>query len=139
MSCIRPRTFLSPLQVGLSVMLHRKFAKRIIDILSHLGVCSSYKEATLYEDSVLLSPRSPFRSGCFAQLAFANSDININTIDEKNTFHSMGGIMIVSPRDCYYNKVPLKRLTVKPTAKEISKIDKIPFQIFENINTHARI
>ena len=61
-----------------------------------------------------LSPRSPFRSGCFAQLAFDNSDININTIDGKNTFRSMGGIMIVSSRDCYYNKVPLQRLTVKP-------------------------
>lgn len=39
MSAVRPRSFLSPLQVGLSVTLHRKFGSRkVIDICNSLGI-----------------------------------------------------------------------------------------------------
>lgn len=90
---VRPKSFLSPLQLGLAVMLHRKFgSKRIVDIFSRLGMCSSYKEATHYQDCLLLSPPTPLNSGCFVQFAFDNADFNINTIDGKNTLHSMAGI-----------------------------------------------
>lgn len=74
-------------------MLHRKFAsKRILDILSRLSVCSSYKEATLYQDSLLAANCQEFKDDLFSQFVFDNEDCNINTIDGKNTFHCMGGI-----------------------------------------------
>lgn len=43
---VRPRSFLSPLQVGLSVTLHRKFgSEKVIDLCNSLGFCVSYQEA----------------------------------------------------------------------------------------------
>lgn len=37
-SMCRPRSFISPMQLGLSVYFHRKFgSKHIIDVLNHLG------------------------------------------------------------------------------------------------------
>lgn len=54
MSAVRPRSFLSPLQVGLSVTLHKKFGSRkVIDLCHALGFCASYYEAQLYEASAL--------------------------------------------------------------------------------------
>ena len=50
MNAICPRRFLPPLQVGLSVTLDHKYGHRdLIDLLSGLGFCSSYSEATLYK------------------------------------------------------------------------------------------
>jgi hypothetical protein len=43
-SAVRPRSFLSSLQLGLSVTLHRKFG-RVIDLCHALGFCASYNEA----------------------------------------------------------------------------------------------
>ena len=41
-----PRSFLSPLQVGLSVTLEHKYGHReLVDMMSKLGFCSSYSEA----------------------------------------------------------------------------------------------
>ena len=49
MNATCPRRF-SPLQVGLSVTLDHKYGHRdLIDLLSGLGFCSSYSEATLYK------------------------------------------------------------------------------------------
>lgn len=135
MYAIRSRSFISPLQIGLVVMLHRKFAsKRILDILSHLGLCSSYKEAMLYQVSSLYHPCPSLKSGAFAQYVFDNADFNINTIDGLNTFHSMGGIKIVTPLSAIERQEPIYRLKVMPTAQEISLIDKITFELYENTN-----
>ena len=42
------RSFIFPLQIGLDVHLHRKYAcKTILDILCGLGICTSYSEAVL--------------------------------------------------------------------------------------------
>lgn len=50
----RPRSFLSLLQVGLSVTLHRKFGSRkVIDVCNALGFCAYYHEEQLYEASAL--------------------------------------------------------------------------------------
>ena len=84
-------------------MLHRKFgSRRIIDILSRLGSCSSYREATLYEECMLLSEPVTLNKEIFAQFVFDNADFNINTIDGKNTFHSMGGVYQLSLRPVSY-------------------------------------
>ena len=48
----RQRSLISPIQVGLGVHLHRKYAsKTLLDILCNLGICTSYSEAVRYKSS----------------------------------------------------------------------------------------
>lgn len=48
--CVRPKSILSPLQIGLAVQLHHMYGSRyLIDHLSSLGFCSGYKEVKRYE------------------------------------------------------------------------------------------
>lgn len=49
----RPRSFLSPVQLGTGVLLHRKFGSKVlIDTLCNMGVCVPYQEVLRYERSV---------------------------------------------------------------------------------------
>ena len=135
MSAVRPKSFLSPLQISLAVMLNRKFAsKRIIDIFYNLGVCCSYDETNLYEECLLLQPRPELKSGCFAQFIFDNADFNTNTIDGNNTFHSMGGIKVITPYSCYMEKKNIYREKVKSWANNIDNFENIPFCIYESVH-----
>lgn len=136
MCAARPRSYFSSLQVALSVMLHRKFgSRRIIDIFSNLGLCSSYDEALLCQDSFLLHGQPNIKEGVFSQWVFDNADHNVNTIDGKKTFHSMGGIQIVTPKDCFTNKTSVPRLKKRATSKQLSAVEVIPYIRFENIGT----
>ena len=56
-SSVRPRSFLSPILLGLSSMMHKKYAsKGLIDSLSNLGLCSLYKETLRFEASIVQDP-----------------------------------------------------------------------------------
>lgn len=47
-SAIKPRSFMSPILLGLSSMMHRKHAsKGLIDCISNLGLCASYYDTQL--------------------------------------------------------------------------------------------
>ena len=47
-----PRSFLPPLQIGLSVTLEHKYGHRdLVDMLNKFRFCSSYAEATRYRKS----------------------------------------------------------------------------------------
>jgi len=47
MSAVRPRSFVSPLQLGLSVYLHRQFgSKRLLEVLACLGLKQMWKRRT---------------------------------------------------------------------------------------------
>lgn len=136
MCAARPRSFFSMLQVALSVMLHRKFgSRRIIDIFYNLGLCSSYNEALLCQDSFLIHGQPSLKLGVFSQWVFDNADYNVNTIDGKKTFHSMGGIQVVTPKDCVTNKTDIPRLKKRATSNQISAVEVIPYQKFENIGS----
>ena len=51
-----PRSFVSLIQIGLSVHLHRKYgSRRLIDLLANLGFCSPYREVLNYEASVTVN------------------------------------------------------------------------------------
>ena len=100
-----------------------------------MGLCSSYSEALLYQDSLLVHGQPTITSGVFAQWVFDNADYNVNTIDGKNTFHSMGGIQITTPINCYAKKTDIPRLKNRATSNQISGIDKIPYEKFENIHS----
>ncbi|KAJ8882564.1 hypothetical protein PR048_014375 [Dryococelus australis] len=51
------RSLISPLQIGLGIFLHRRFGSNyLIDLLSNLGICSSYHEVARYESSIMHGP-----------------------------------------------------------------------------------
>lgn len=69
----------------------------------------------------------------FLQFVFDNADFDVNTLDGKNTFHSMGGIQIVTPENCFPKRERVKRFKKRLTRPELDLIEKIPFHIYENI------
>ena len=82
-SCVRPRSFVLPLLLGLSVMIHKKHAsKTLIDSLSYLGFCASYSETLLFEASVVNHPQTyEISSESYVQFVFDNADHNTNTLE----------------------------------------------------------
>ena len=55
MAAIHPRSFISRLQLGLSVFSHRWFgSKRLIQIFSSFGLCASYNDTMMYESAAVL-------------------------------------------------------------------------------------
>ena len=100
----RPRAVLAPLQVGLGVQAHHLHrSKLIVETLSAMGFCSSYKEVLRFEknaaccvapDMLGLSADTEDTSVLFAG---DNVDHDIITIDGKGTFHGMGMIAALTP------------------------------------------
>ncbi|XP_063542992.1 uncharacterized protein LOC134751504 [Cydia strobilella] len=57
MTAARPRTFKSPLLLGIGSLIHQKYAsKSLIDLLSSIGFCASYKDVCRLE--VAMASRS---------------------------------------------------------------------------------
>lgn len=71
----RPRSFLSSILVGLSVLIYRKFAsKSLIDLCSNLGITSSYNEARLYLQSHIVNSVRKFIKNVWVHFGFDNAD-----------------------------------------------------------------
>lgn len=99
-NCCRPRSFISSILLGLGLYLHRHFGtNRAIDIFSNFGFWASYTDFYVFETSSLLYPQHKVNQNSFSQFVFDNADFNINTIDGYNTFHTMGGIQCVVPKN----------------------------------------
>lgn len=127
MSAVRPRLFLSPVQLALAVTLHRKFgSKQIINICNYLGFCSSYYEATLYESSIMYQDPFSLKPGSFIQFVHDNADFDTNTIDGRNTFHYMGAIKVITPKENISPQKPVLRLKKIPTETEINELGSNP-------------
>uniref|UniRef100_A0A8D9A1X7 Uncharacterized protein n=1 Tax=Cacopsylla melanoneura TaxID=428564 RepID=A0A8D9A1X7_9HEMI len=57
LSAMRPVSYLSPLQVGVSGFLYRKYgSRRLLDVLSSFGYCATYSEATRFEVYSIMHP-----------------------------------------------------------------------------------
>lgn len=109
-SAVRPKSFLSPLHIGLSVMLYRKFgSKRLIDICHNLSFYSPYKEAQLYEAFAALQSETLINPGTCDQFVCDNADFNVDTLDGKGTFHYMGSIEIITPVSGVKAQEPIRR------------------------------
>lgn len=95
-----PNTIIAPIPFAVSVYLHRKFASReAIDIFSALGFCSTYTEVINFEKSSVFSHSITYGPDAVVQFGFDNADINIETVDGKDTFHVLGGLEMVCPKD----------------------------------------
>lgn len=56
-SILRPKSFISNLQLAVGTYVYRKTGSRlIIDLLSKIAVCSSYHNLQLYEASTIIDP-----------------------------------------------------------------------------------
>ncbi|KAJ8671111.1 hypothetical protein QAD02_002370 [Eretmocerus hayati] len=132
-SAARPRTFISSLLLGLSSVIHKKHGSRkLIDNLSYIGACASYSETMLFEASIVKDPEKLSLSNAFIQFAFDNADHNTATLDGYNTFHVMGGIMIVTPHSSVTSEKPITRLRKLPKAVELGKEGVMELQKFSS-------
>lgn len=63
-----------------------------------------------FETSACLAEEPKIKIGTFTQMVFDNADINVRTLDGRNTFHAMGGIMCTTPQDSVsvQDKLPRK-------------------------------
>ena len=103
MQAARPRVLIAPLQLGLAVQMHHHFGSRfLIDSLHHHGFCSSYSEVQNYEKNAAVATGIDLDipdGECLVQYVADNVDHNVRTIDGKNTFHGMGIISTITPRN----------------------------------------
>uniref|UniRef100_A0ABD2VTT7 Uncharacterized protein n=1 Tax=Trichogramma kaykai TaxID=54128 RepID=A0ABD2VTT7_9HYME len=131
-SAVRPRSFLSPILLGLSSMLHKKYAsKNLIDSLAYLGLCSSYYETLLFQASIVTDPQNYKTNQAFIQLVYDNADHNTCTIDGRNTFHCMGGIICATPAsDVTCGKI-IQRLKSMPSSTVIGKFGFVELKKFD--------
>ena len=106
----RPRPFISPLLIAISVYLHRKYASsEMVDILSSISFADDYKEVQRLENGMISAGEPSYGLEGFTQFVFDNADFNVATLTGHNTFHAMGGIACVKPPG-EVEKCPVKRI-----------------------------
>ena len=122
-SAVRPKSFLSSLKTSFGTYLYRKFgSKHLVNLCSAMGFSCSYSEAMHVESSAIVrGEASPtIEKGAFIQFVFDNADVNVNTLDGENTFHEMGGIMIITPHSAVLPDRSIPRLNKYVSADTIS-------------------
>ena len=102
------RNILTPLQICLAVQLHHAFGSRsLIDILHAHGFWCSYYEVRRFITSAAKSEVDRFQNGVYVPSGIVsvaiggslvqevddNVDVNTETIDGKDTFHSMARVL----------------------------------------------
>uniref|UniRef100_A0A6P7H5E5 Uncharacterized protein LOC114347235 n=1 Tax=Diabrotica virgifera virgifera TaxID=50390 RepID=A0A6P7H5E5_DIAVI len=100
-------------------------------MLNALGFCATYKDIQLFDASVLEHPQENKNDGTFLQYVYDNADHNINTIDGRNTFHSMGGIEIASPLTLVQSKDNVKKLKIIPSSFTIGQFGHVDIKYFK--------
>lgn len=113
MSAARPRAFVSKILLGLSVMIHRKFAfKDLINVLSYIGLCESYSETLRFEAAIMKDPENfAINTDSFVQFIWDNAVHNTRNIDGSGTFHTKRGLISVTPFSAVSTKERLHRLS----------------------------
>lgn len=127
-SAVRPRSFLSSVQLGLSLTLHRLFgSKHLINMLNSMGICTSYSETAIYLNSLTTAGSPAIKEDAFIQHVFDNADVNVRTLDGLNTFHAMGGIQCITPKSSVEIQTKVDRI-----ASGTFNAQKINFKSYAN-------
>lgn len=128
-SYLRQKKFISSLQLVIGSYIHIKTgSKLIINLLSKLGVCSSYYNIQLQGASTVMNPlvKKLNVEKPFVQFAFDNTDQNAKTLDGKETFHCLEGIAsYTSDWSIFYECIPVK-LKKMSTAQSLVSRHVIP-------------
>ena len=116
MQCTHPKSFLSPILIGLAVQMHRMFGSRfLIDSLSHHGFSSSYADVQKFEQNSAVFhgvdlPNVPENTS--TQFVADNVDHNVATLDGKKTIHGMGIIAAITPGVKKPRRIPRKDVSL---------------------------
>ncbi len=129
-SASRPRSFISPLLLGIAVYMHRKYASReLIDILSSMSFADDYKEVQRFEHALVSAGEPSYHLGSFTQFVLDNADFNVATVTGHNTFHSMGCVSCVTPPGIV-DTSPIKRTVKLPSAETVGTFGHIPIKTY---------
>ena len=130
-SACRPRSFVSPILLAISVYIHRKYASRdLIDMLSSLGFVDDYKEVLHLNQSFMTGGEPSYDLDGFTQFIFDNADFNVATVTGHNTFHSMGGIACTMPgKQRAWTKV---KRSMNVSCKNVTgQFGQVPVQVYK--------
>lgn len=134
-SALRPKSFTSTLQLAVGTYVYRKTgSKLIVDLLSKLGVSSSYYNIQLYEASSIIDPPKVNIDNAFIQFVFDNTDHNVRTLDGHETFHCLGGIAVYTPESEVSLEGGSKRCTKMPSASKLASQKQIPIVPYGTFN-----
>ena len=121
-----PRSFLPPLQVGLSVTLEHKYGHRdLVDMINRLGFCSSYAEANKYRSnaSAVQGVDLPEEvSQTFVQYQADNVDHASRTLDGHGSIHVMGQIATFTPGIKTIRNIPRLKVDME-VVKRLAKVN----------------
>lgn len=121
-----PRSFLPPLQVGLSVTLEHKYGQRdLVDMINQLGFCSSYTEANKYRSNaaVVQDVDLPEQVACsFLQYQADNVDHASRTLDGHGSIHVMGQMATFTPAIQSTRRIPRLRVDME-VIKQLAKVN----------------
>ena len=130
----RPRTVLTPLQLGLAVQMHHHFqSKYLIESLHALGFSASYKEVLKFERNAAMISGAKLDGRVDESITLKFSADNVDhdtfTLNGQDTFHGMG--MMASISKGKFKTIEVPRNTVSDN--ELLKISQI-----EIIKYHQR-
>ena len=101
-----------------------------------MGICASYSEARRYEASAALQNQPVIDHQAFKQFVFDNADFNIRTLDGYGTFHSMCGIMCLTPGNAVQLQGDIKRISPQQsTETSLSEAKSIKLQTYHSQST----
>ena len=116
-----PRSFLPPLQIGLSVTLEHKYGHRdLLDMINKFGFCSSYTEASTYRRSAVATQGVDViedLSDSFVQYQADNIDHASRTLDGYGSVHVMGQMATFTPAIVATRKVPRIKVSIDDLKK----------------------
>ena len=116
-----PRSFLPPLQIGLSVTLEHKYGHRdLLDMINKFGFCSSYTEASTYRRSAAATQGVDViedLSDSFVQYQADNIDHASRTLDGYGSVHVMGQMATFTPAIVATRKVPRIKVSIDDLKK----------------------
>ena len=96
--------------------MHRQYGSRhLVNTFNKFGFCSSYTEGQHYESSSTYHQgvdSNGLQEDSFLHYSADNVDHNIGTLDGLNTFHGMGIIVSVTPRNTASKPIPITKCTV---------------------------
>ena len=138
-NAVRPRSFISPVLLGLSVYFNVRLESREgVDILSSLSFGDDYKELLrLYDSLIPNEDNVEFEVVLhdFLNFVYDNADLNIRTLTGLGTWHVMGGIVAGTPSVGREAEAEIKRSVKIRPAKDLYKfanVTIIPFKRKKN-------
>lgn len=105
----RPRSFISPILLAISVYCNSKLESReLVDLLSSLAFADDYREVLRLYDAMLPTGEKQYQwVDALVNFVFDNADIDTRTLTGLGTWHVLGGIAGVTPvGECEEQQLP---------------------------------